>query len=342
LLNKVVANVEVNGCKSEGWWGRGIFAWRWPDPATTFRYNTPQGSLQVHNLHVNGTGASLGAGRVGPTGMTYTNNVFQFTGGERAPSVYLENAQVYGITHLILDNVAMRVVDPGPGLTQGLGQQMARVPIYYEGYSNGVDVADLRYNSRLVTGNKAIATFSPTSAGWYRVLSQGIAQSQRHLAAELTINTLARESSKVEVEVSPTASGYEQFFNVVRPTATNSSTQFIPAVDRIRAYAYVTNNFWACYADIHVQAIAANRGEILVTQTINDGWGETDLGLLELVGAPYLVPDALPNPGGTLSSNSVSVLRDANNTVTFLESPTNAPTDGYKIQRTGNHNKWVP
>jgi len=204
---------------------------------------------------------------------------------------------------LIRDEVAQRHVASDANQAGNLAQQTLRLPLYYESFTNTYTTnTALMKRSRLVVGSSQIYTFTPSTTGWYRVMV-AVQNGLAHLGGNLSIYCEGKQSTELQAEASPYASGTNRYLiNVMRSTADNPSVP--PLVDRARVFSYFDGELKGqqAFLDIHVAVAGA---PIMLAHDIHLK-GDTDSGALPLLAPVAPVPDTLPSGAGSLD---VSVLR---------------------------------
>jgi hypothetical protein len=190
-------------------------------------------------------------------GFDTTYDFLVLKGGQRSPSVLMDNINLSGVRYMIRDQVTGRNVRPpdAPGL--GLAQAVCRLPTEYEAV-NSYDGTNTVPNyvpnraSRLVIGNTAIYSFVPPSNGWYRIM--GMATGVPRIGGNVIVSSLF-ESSAFEVDVLATGGSTAAQINVTRPTSDNGGS-FSPYVTQVRAGAFAdpNGNRWP-FVDINVSQL---------------------------------------------------------------------------------------
>ena len=293
LISACVPQVSIDTIKIEGTWGGGAIQYRWPDPASGSTASGSMGFLHVANLNYS----------VDPATPFNLHDVIVLKGGERTPSVSLHNFNLLNSRDLIRDEVAQRHIASDANIFGNLAQQTLRLPICYESFTNTATTnISLLTRSRLVVGGSQIYSFTPPSPGWYRVMTS-VNSGQSHLGGNLSIFSPGIQSTELQADVSPYASGTNRYFiNVVRSTADSDAVP--PPVDRARVFSYYDGqlNGQQCFMDVHVAVTGA---PITLAHDIHVK-GDTDSGELPLLAPVSPVADALPSGAGSLD---VSVLR---------------------------------
>ena len=294
LISNCVAAVSVENLKSEQCWGGGVVQYKWPEPSADYDSVSSQGSISIRNFHVNRT-----------SGGSVAQDLLVLRGGTRTASARLDLGAVHGCRYLIRDEVTGRNVKNDVGVHSKI---VARLPISYEGtYKGNTNYWDNGMCSRLVVGQTAIYSFvPPVSNAWYRVMGSLPGMQRRHLAGRLTISTIGRESSALEVDVSPFASANPIFLDVVRPVvAVTADLTQAPLVTKARAlHYYVTNGVGQMGAlDIYVERLGDAttnpelQNRVTVALDIN-GYEDFDSGNIQLL---------MPTNACTLSGSATYV-----------------------------------
>jgi hypothetical protein len=184
-INQVEAVVSLSDFKAEGQYGGGLVQYNSCSTNPTERV----GSLAIrggeYDCYTNGNNPVVPCDLV-VLGKVASNIAI-------APSVRIEDVNLWNVRHLIMDDVTGRTIEPETG---GGMQAACRLPVNYEAYSSGGPNPP---PSRLVIGGDALAYLVPPAVGWYRVMTS---IGSWPLGGRLAINSLY-DSSELSVGVVP-------------------------------------------------------------------------------------------------------------------------------------------
>lgn len=254
-----VGVASVQNLNAEGYYGGGVIQHKFPEPASGWSWNTPMGLLTIKSSTCN---------------LSSTNGFLVLNGGKRTASVTIENVNIYGGVHLIVDNVSGRNVRPTDGRAEGLSQGLCRMPVQYEGFNAGNSVPGDNHGSRLVIGGNLTYSFIPPTNGWYRVLRNGPINK---VGGRLVING-RNDSTEFSVQVPYGGSSGAQI-SVIRPTIDNGN--YRPYVTKARAGCYesVAADGARGFVDIYVERLGTT-GDWVTDQIVlsypMDGQGIND------------------------------------------------------------------
>lgn len=147
LIDDCCPTVSLNDFKAEGQWGGGLVRYLcaaedWPSA--------------FGSLTINGGTYNCGGDSQAPCDLV----VLQ--GKARSASLYINPLNLYGVRHLIRDEVTGRNVGTDTVILSGTDQTTCRLPVAYESMTG---------RSRLVVGGCACYDLYPPSVGWYRVMA---------------------------------------------------------------------------------------------------------------------------------------------------------------------------
>lgn len=217
-IDNTVMACSVYNFKAEGSWGGGLFYYN-RGIGTTNANNWQVGSLTIYGGYYN-------------CGFTNCDLVvLDSVDHWRTASVTIHPIMVFGIGHLIRDEVTPRNIDPGlydTSTSFALDQIMCRLPINYEGVHGGQ-----HGTSRCIIGGVDTAAFVPTTTNaWYRVMddSSGFAFGGRLIVSDLN------HSSEANVDIDPNGGSTGPLITVERATKSGAAVQ--PCVTKMRAGCY--------------------------------------------------------------------------------------------------------
>jgi len=236
-----VGEALIADLNAEAAYGGGVIQHKFPEPSSGWGAGSSMGLLSIMNCAAN----------LGPSFSGYPSysDFLVLKGGQRTASVTMQNINLYN-GNLIRDELTGRTVPPHDAYAQGLSQGCCRVPTSYEALSfNGY------VRSRLVVGDKAIYSLSPTQTGWYRVMEGFAIYGHSRIAGKLQITSFT-DSSEFNVDVLATSGSDLATINVVRSV---KDGPFPPCVTKARAGVY-TDAQSASYGfvDIFVERLSSD------------------------------------------------------------------------------------
>lgn len=284
LFSNMVNSGSIEHIKCEGKYGGGVIRYQYPSACG----NGAMAHLRIANSFVS----------VDPNGVP--QDLVVLTGGPRGASLTLDQLSLYSVRYLVNDQIVGRCVEADTDVYTGLAQATARAPLMYESCTNATYP---QYSfSKLVVGQTALSYLYATNAGWYRVM-QPLPIGPKHLAGKLVISSYGRESTELQIDVTPGAGSPSIGVN---RASYGSST---PVVTQARAFWYndATLGTWA-YVDVYVGNPFTSwyvPKEARITLALDINAVEVfDLGAIELISPILPVSPTLP-PGA--ESNVVQV-----------------------------------
>ena len=296
-FTNALCNASISGLKAEGRFGGGVVQYQRPNAVSGWGIGA-FGAVSIHNATLSGD-YGLGV------------DFLVLKGDQRTPSVTIDQVHLYGCRYLIRDEVSGRMVEADYNTYGAYAQDTARLPIHYESFTDGStstfdDGSPEMANkgTRLIVGQTAYSYLYATNAGWYRVM-QPISLGPRHLAGKLVITAPGRESTELQIDVTP-GFGSGPWINVTRSTYGAGN----PVVTKARAFyfpASIFSGYWA-FVDVYVgNPISSGyyverERRITFAHDIN-GYEGFDSGQIQLLN-PLLVSTNLPSGAVSTTVNT--------------------------------------
>ena len=300
LFSNVWPTATISDVSVEGWYGNGVIRCLLPPTNPGVNSGNVYGSLKV-----TGGTANMAGGGISTNGYDWVVLATNNTSVTRTPIVLLEPGNLYGIRYLIRDDYAGRKINVLP---PGFDQVPLRRQVQYESSQYiGTEI-----NSRLVYGDTIYQWFSPTNAGWWRIVRPTYSHTT---GGHIAINSYF-DSSGFEFNVDGTTT---PDINVTRKSKAGGYT---PLATKVRGLSFWNTNIGGVSTaygprsavEIYIDRVP-NTGvpwydQVLITMPLD--MRENGSGLVDLV-SPYFTGDTsatstAPSLSGESSYTSTGVI----------------------------------